>query len=146
MWKKLISHPKRLYFAAAVIVMIGVVVTVIVNSRGSQDSQDSFQQTQDQQMFYRMNQALGFLSMYVQGRCPGGLQKAKGLMHARYNRHQNREMWDVLRKVMRLLSLQDQPALSDIQGVQEELRRIQTQRNYVYEPAWEQEYENCVLR
>lgn len=146
MWKKLISHPKRLYFLLAVIVISGFAAAYFLNSSKPENSVSQFQHSQDQQMFYRIHQALGFFSAYVEGRCPGGLQKAKGLLVMRYDRSKNQELWIVMRKLMRVMSLKDKPASSELEALKQELHRVQVEQNYAYESAWAQEYENCILR
>ncbi len=131
--------------AATVVFVCGAVI-YFAYSTGSRGSVSQFQQSQDQQAFYRFHQALGFFTVYSEGRCPGGLHKAKGLLVMRYDRSKNRELWMAMRKLMQLISLKEKPASSEIEALKQELQRIQVARNYVYEPTWAQEYENCILR
>ncbi len=130
---------------AAIFVLVGAAV-YFFNVSGSRGSVSQFQQSQDQQAFYRLHQALGFFIVYTEGRCPGGLHKAKGLLVMRYDRSKNRELWMVMRKLMQLISLKEKPATSEIEALKQEMQRIQAAGNYAYEPNWAQEYENCILR
>lgn len=107
---------------------------------------EDFLISQQQQMYYRLHQSLGFYEMFIKDKCPGGLQKAKGYLVMKYDRNQSRDLWEVMRKMMLMISSNEKPPESAIANLRNELRTIQKNRGLQHEDGWSLEFENCILR
>ncbi len=95
--------------------------------------------------FYKIHQAVGFLEAYVKEECPDGLNRAKNLSDEKVIESvQDMQLQKIKNEVRKSIFNSDKLSLIEIEKLRKRLHELQSKKMYPHQQRWHDEFRKCL--